>query len=86
LLTFLGGSFQSVINAGKYYTKTDFVATEALLASMMYGVDAKKYIGAIEYFLPLTEDYNKEVAKKLSLNKFRPREHARVINVLDEKC
>jgi hypothetical protein len=68
--TFLGGSFQSVINAGKYYTKTDFIATEVLLASMMYGVDAKKYIGAIEYFLPLTEDYNKEVAKKLSLNKF----------------
>ena len=68
--TLLGGSFQSVINAGKYYTKTDFIASEALLASMMYGVDAKKYIGAIEYFLPLTEDYNKEVAKKLSLNKF----------------
>lgn len=68
--TLLGGSFQSVINAGTYYTSTDFVGTEALLASMMYGKDAKKYIGAIEYFLPLTEDYNKELAKKLSLNKF----------------
>ena len=68
--TLLGGSFQSVINAGKYYTKSDFVASEVMLGSMMYGKDSKKYIGAIEYFLPLTEDYNKELAKTLSLSKF----------------
>lgn len=68
--TLLGGSFQSIINAGTYQTKADFVEAEAMLASMMYGKDSKKYIGALEYFLPLTEDYNKELAKKLSLSKF----------------
>jgi hypothetical protein len=68
--TLLGGSFQSVINAGKYYTEAEFIASEVMLGSMMYGKDSKKYIGAIEYFLPLTEDYNKELAKKLSLSKF----------------
>jgi hypothetical protein len=68
--TFFGGSFQSIINAGKYYTKTDFISKEFMLASMMFGKDSKKYLGAIKYFLPLTEDYNKELAKQLSLSKF----------------
>ena len=68
--TMLGGSFQSVINAGTYYSKQDFVSTEFELASMFNGKDAKKYVGALEYFLPLTEDYNKELAKTLSLSKF----------------
>jgi hypothetical protein len=32
----------------------------------MNGADAKKYLGALEYFLPLTENYNQQIAKELS--------------------
>ncbi|NBW34720.1 MAG: hypothetical protein EBR30_06805 [Cytophagia bacterium] len=66
----LGGSFQSFINAGKYFTKTDFVRNEFMMAAKMNGVDSKKYVGALQYFQPLTENYNSIIAKKLSLNKF----------------
>lgn len=69
LSNFLGGSFQSYINAGTYFTKSEFAKNEFLIAARMNGVDAKKYIGALEYFLPLTENYNQILAKKLSLSK-----------------
>lgn len=69
LSNFLGGSFQSMINAGTYFTKTQFLANEFLVAGKLRGADAKKYLGALEYFLPLTENYNVELAKKLSLSK-----------------
>lgn len=69
IATYLGGSFQSYINAGKYFTKTEFAKNEFLLAQRMHGVDAKKYIGALQYFLPLTENNNIMMAKKLSLSK-----------------
>lgn len=69
LSNFLGGSFQSYINAGTYFTKSEFVKNEFLIAARLNGVDAKKYIGALEYFLPLTENYNQVLAKKLSLSK-----------------
>jgi hypothetical protein len=36
---------------------------------MTKGPDQKKAIGALEYFLPLTDNYNKEIAKTLSINK-----------------
>jgi len=66
-----GGTAQSIINAGKYFTKTDYTSTEAwLIMNKMGGQDAKKAIAALEYFLPLTENYNKEIAKTLSLSKF----------------
>jgi len=67
---FFGGNFQSVINAGKYFTKTDFIAAElGLLANKLTGgEDQKKLIGALSYFLPLTENYNQHIAKQLSLN------------------
>lgn len=67
-----GGTYQSVINAGTYFTKTDYAASELWLNSKMMGgvseADRRKFIGALQYFLPLTENYNAEVAKKLSLN------------------
>jgi len=69
LSNFLGGTFQSYINAGTYFTKADFMRNEFLIAGKMRGSDAKKYIGALEYFLPLTENYNIQIAKKLSLSK-----------------
>ena len=70
LSNFLGGSFQSYINSGKFFTKADFVRNEFMLAGKMNGVDSKKYIGALQYFQPLTENYNNILAKELSVSKF----------------
>jgi len=65
-----GGTAQSIINSGKYFTATEFAGTELWLATgKMNGADKKLMIGALEYFLPLTDNYNTEIAKKLSLNK-----------------
>jgi hypothetical protein len=68
LANLLGGSFQTWINAGKYYTKAEFLKNEFMMAQRMHGVDQKKYIGALQYFLPLTESYNKQIASELSIN------------------
>jgi len=68
-----GGTAQSIINSGKYFTKYDYATTEAWINSKMIGIGDveynKKALGALEYFLPLTENYNKEFAKHLSINK-----------------
>ena len=69
LANLLGGSFQTWINAGKYYTKSEFLKNEFMITQRMHGVDQKKYIGALQYFLPLTESYNKQIASELSINK-----------------
>ena len=67
---FFGGNAQSIINAGTYFTKTDYLASEGMVLQRKFiGTDKKLLIGALEYFLPLTENYNREIAKKLSLNK-----------------
>ena len=67
-----GGTFQSIINSGKYYTKSDYLAVEAWINAKMIGIGDKEYqkkaVGALEYFLPLTENYNRDLAKKLSLS------------------
>lgn len=68
LANLLGGSFQTYINAGKYYTKSEFLKNEFMIAQRMHGVDQKKYVGALQYFLPLTESYNKKIAAELSVN------------------
>jgi hypothetical protein len=70
LSNFLGGSFQSYINAGTYFTKADFVRNEFMMAQKMKGVNSKKYMGALQYFQPLTENYNAILAKQLSVSKF----------------
>lgn len=65
-----GGKTQSLINAGKYFTKQDFVSTEMwLLANKMGGEDKQKMLAALDFFLPFTENYNRDAARKLSLNK-----------------
>ncbi len=69
LSNFLGGTFQGYINAGTYFTKAEFAKNEFVIASRLNGIDSKKYIGALQYFLPLTENYNQILAKDLSLNK-----------------
>jgi len=66
----LGGTFQSIINSGKYFTKTDFMAAESqVIINKLSGEDKNKYIRAFEYFLPLTDNYNREFLKKLSVSK-----------------
>lgn len=65
-----GGNSHSMINAGTYFTKTDYIAAEGMIVINKFnGTNHKLMLGALEYFLPLTENYNREVAKRLSLNK-----------------
>lgn len=66
---FFGGTFQSLINSGRYFTKTDYIASEGMIFMNKFNkTDQKKMIGALEYFLPLTDNYNRMIARKLSLN------------------
>jgi hypothetical protein len=66
---YFGGNAQSIINSGKYFTKADYIKNELwILPGKMVGGDKKKYIAALEYFLPLSENYNREIAKTLSLS------------------
>jgi hypothetical protein len=71
LSNLFGGSAQSVINSGRYFKRNDFTSSELwLLAGKMTGAEsAKDFIAALEYFLPLTDNYNKQIAKTLSLSK-----------------
>jgi hypothetical protein len=70
LSNYLGGTFQSAINAGKYYTKTEFEKEVMwITVDKMTNRVPEKYLAALEYFLPLTENYNRELAKTLSLSK-----------------
>jgi hypothetical protein len=65
-----GGKTQSLINAGKYFTKSDFVSTEMwLLANKMGGSDKQKALAALDYFIPFVENYNRDAPRQLSLNK-----------------
>ena len=66
---FFGGNAQSLINSGKYFTKKDYLAAELMVFTKKFGgTNQKKLIGALEYFLPLTDNYNRDIAKQLSLN------------------
>ena len=65
----LGGTFQSIINSGKYFTKNDFIAAETqVIVNKFNGEDKNKFLKAFEYFLPLTDNYTRDLAKKLSTN------------------
>jgi hypothetical protein len=69
-----GGTAQSIINSGKYFTKTDYTAAEMWINGKMLGLGDKDYrkkaLAAMNYFLPLTENFNTHAAKELSLSKF----------------
>lgn len=66
---FFGGNAQSIINSGKFFTKGDYLASELEIFTQRLNVpNQKKILAALQYFLPLTENYNREFAKKLSLN------------------
>jgi hypothetical protein len=66
-----GGTANGLINAGKYFTKTDFLKTQMwmLAGKMRGGEDRVKALAALDYFAPFVESYNKNAARKLSLNK-----------------
>jgi len=66
-----GGAANGLINAGKYFTKTDFLKTQfwMLTSKMTGGEDRQKALAALDYFVPFVESYNKNAARKLSLNK-----------------
>jgi len=68
---YFGGTMQGLINAGKYFTKADYASIEAwLLSNKMAGyIDKKTALAALDYFIPFTENYNKQAASKLSINK-----------------
>lgn len=75
-----GGTANGLINAGKYFTKLDYAKTQmwmfankmqgTVLGKSSLGDDPRKAIAALDYFLPFVESYNRDAAKKLSLNKF----------------
>jgi hypothetical protein len=74
-----GGTTNGLINAGKYFTKLDFIKTQMwmftnkmqgkILGKNSLGENPKKALAALDYFLPFVDNYNREAAKTLSLNK-----------------
>ena len=66
----LGGTAQSIINAGTYFTAEDYAATEYWLTmAKMQGDNKQLKIAALQYFLPLSDATNRELVMKLSVNK-----------------
>ena len=69
----VGGTLQSIINAEKYFSKSDWVASQLKLATNHLNTDdKKKFLSAMYYFLPLTENYNRQLANALTINKLQP--------------
>ena len=69
---FFGGNAQSIINAGKYFTKTDYIASEGelFMGKLTNNKDRQKILAAIEYFVPYTDNQtSRELIKQLSLSK-----------------
>jgi len=65
----LGGTFQSIINSGKYFTKNDFISAETqVIINKFSNEDKAKFFKAFEYFQPLTDNYNRDLANRLSTN------------------
>jgi hypothetical protein len=65
-----GGYFQSIINSGKYFDKTDFHASEYNLMSMqIQGEEGKKMFAAMRYFMPYSEDFNRDLRRHISNHK-----------------
>jgi hypothetical protein len=67
---YFGGKSQGFINSGKYFTKAQYLKTELwLLGNKMGGEDKQKALAALEYFLPFTDNFNREANSKLSISK-----------------
>jgi hypothetical protein len=69
LSNLFGGTAQSIINSGKYFTKNDFISSEyQIMTKKFEGLDKEKYLRAFEYFLPITDSYTRDLARQLSVN------------------
>lgn len=76
---YFGGTANGLINAGTYFTKIDFIKTQmwfltnkmrgTVLGKDSLGDTPNKALAALDYFLPFVDNYNKDAARKLSLNK-----------------
>jgi len=76
---YFGGTANGLINAGTYFTKLDFIKTQmwfltnkmrgTVLGKDSLGDTPNKALAALDYFLPFVDNYNKDAARKLSLNK-----------------
>ena len=70
LSNLFGGKTQGFINSGRYFTKEQYFKTETwFLVNKMGKSDKKLNLAAIEYFMPFTDNYNREAVNKLSISK-----------------
>ena len=69
-----GGTANAMINAGKYFTKDDYLKTQAkfLWEKLQGDENAGKILAAVDYFAPFVDSYNRDAKKKLSLSKLTP--------------
>lgn len=65
-----GGTANSYINSGKFFTKTDLLAAQAkMISGRFYDAEGKIQAGLLDYFIPLMEDQTNEKLRELSVNK-----------------
>lgn len=65
-----GGTANSYINSGKFFTKTDLLAGQAKMVSgRFYDEQGKIQAGLLDYFIPFLEDKTEEKVRELSVNK-----------------
>jgi len=69
-----GGTANAMINAGKYFTKDDYLKTQAkfLWEKLQGDENAGKILAAVDYFAPFVDSYNRDAKKELSLSKLTP--------------
>lgn len=69
----LGGNAQSLVSAGTYFTATDLIAAQAFYATHMLPLrsieEKQKFVAAMNYFLPLTENSTRHYTNSLSISK-----------------
>lgn len=65
-----GGTTNSYINTGKFFTKKDLLAAQTKMVSgRFYDAEGKIQAGLIDYFIPILEDRTETEARHLSVNK-----------------
>lgn len=70
---YVGGTLQSIINSGKFFTRLDWAGAQLKLASNALSTEERqKFFSAVNYFLPLTDDLNRDLIKNLTLDKMSP--------------
>jgi predicted CopG family antitoxin len=83
----MGGNFQALISAGKYFTASEFFASEFKLAAHKIGAgDVKLQTALMRYFLPLTEGAVSNEIRTLSLSKVSQASFSEMMMVLMRKA